>query len=76
MAATEISQALVGLAAILISLFTFVISSNDRRHRDDTEELREARTTIERLELRVSALEREKFELMDENLRLRRGANL
>lgn len=73
MAAAEISQALVGLAAILISLFTFVISSNDRRHRDDAEELREARATIERLQQERDHFERRYFEVLEENARLRRG---
>ena len=73
MGAAELSQALVGAAAICISLFTFMMSTNDRRHKDDSEELHELRQKVGRLETSYDDLERRYYTVLDENLRLRRG---
>lgn len=76
----DVSQALVGAAAIFISLFTFVMSSNDRRHRDDREELKELQERVERLtrerddfERRFNETERKYYAVLEENSTLRRG---
>jgi hypothetical protein len=76
----QASQALVAAAAIVISLFTFVMSTNDRRHRDDREELKELQERNERLtrerddfERRFNEMERKYYAVLEENSTLRRG---
>lgn len=83
----DISQAAVGIAAILIAVGTFVMSSNDRRHRDDREELQELQERVERLTRERNEadrmaedrkrerddFERKYFAVLEENSTLRRG---
>lgn len=66
MAGTDVAQAAVGLAALLISLFTFVLASNDRRHRDNLDELRLLRSENDRLQKENDDLERKYYQVLDE----------
>lgn len=69
----DAAQALVGAAAIFISLFTFVMSSNDRRHRDEREELHELRTEIEHLRESRDDYQRRYFNALAELDSIRRN---
>lgn len=72
MDSNELAQAAVGIATLCIALFTFVLASNDRRHRDDREELGQARETIARLQRERDDYERKFFAVLEENSDLRR----
>ncbi len=68
----DLSQAAVGIAAIIIAVGTFVMSSNDRRHRDDREELKDLKDESERLRVSRDDYQRRYLEVLDELREMRR----
>lgn len=67
----ELFQALAPSAAILISVATLVLSSNDKRRQADRDELRELRRKVERLERERDDFERKYMTVLEENYNLR-----
>jgi hypothetical protein len=69
----EIALSLVAIATLVISLFTFVMASNDRRRTADRDELKQLREDCERLQRERDDLERRYYGVLEENSTLRRG---
>lgn len=69
----ELALSLVAIATLCISLFTFVMASNDRRHTHDRDELKQLREENALLRRERDDFERKYYGVLEENSTLRRG---